>query len=90
VHAVTVARFGPFIPYLIEMLPAASLTMRPVMKNGEMTLGLSWLSTNARDVFSISGSPPMPEPMTTATRSRFPSLTGSPESSMAKWAAPIA
>ena len=45
VQAVTVARLGPFRPYLIEMFPAASLTMRPVMKKGEMTRGLPPLST---------------------------------------------
>ncbi len=90
VHAVTVARFGPFSPYLIEMFPAASFTMRPVMKNGEMTRGLLPLSTNSRCVFSISGRPPIPDPTTTAIRSRFSSLTGIPESSIAKRAAAIA
>ena len=29
-----VARFGPFAPYLIEILPPASFTMSPGMKNG--------------------------------------------------------
>jgi hypothetical protein len=90
VQAVTVERLGPWIPYLIEMFPAASLTMRPVMKNGEMTRGLFPPSTYLRIVSSMRGSPPMPEPTTTATRVRFSSVTGRPESSMAKWAAPIA
>ncbi len=32
----------------------------------------------------------MPEPTTTANRSRLASVTGTPASSIAKWAAPIA
>ena len=32
----------------------------------------------------------MPEPTTTANRSRLPSVTGTPASSIAKWAAAIA
>ena len=75
---------------MIEMLPPASLTMSPVMKKGEMTRGFPPFSTNLRWVSSMSGSPPMPEPTTTANRSRFSSVTGTPESSIAKWAAPIA
>ena len=90
VHAVTVERFGPFSPYLIEMLPAASLTMSPVMKKGEMTFGLLSDSTYFLCVSSIRGRPPMPEPTTTAMRSRFASETGRPESSIAKCAAAIA
>ena len=70
VQAVTMARFGPFMPYLIEMLPAASLTMRPVMKKGEMTLGLPPLSTYFLCVSSMSGRPPIPEPTTTANALR--------------------
>ena len=41
------------------------------MKKGEMTRGLPPLSTNLRCVSSMSGRPPMPEPTTTANRSRF-------------------
>jgi hypothetical protein len=78
------------MPYLIEMLPAASLTMRPVMKKGEMTRALFPDSMNSFCVRSMSGSPPIPDPTMTAIRSRFSSVTGRPESSIAKWAAPIA
>ena len=72
------------------MLPPASLTMSPVMKNGEMTRGLLPLSMYLRCVSSMSGRPPIPEPTTTANRSLFASVTGTPESSIARWAAPIA
>ncbi len=44
VHAVDVQRFGPLRPYLIEMLPPASLVISPVMKKAEMTRGLPEVS----------------------------------------------
>ncbi len=88
VHAVTVVRFGPLRPYRIETLPAASFAMSAVMKKGEMTRGPLW-----RYLFCVSsmmGRPPMPDPMTTAIRSRLSSRTGRPESSIANCAAAIA
>ncbi len=72
------------------MLPPASLTISPVMKNGEMTRGLPPVSMNFLWVSSMSGRPPIPDPTTTANRSRFSSVTGTPESSMANWAAAMA
>ena len=89
-QAVTVERLGPFSPYLIETCPAASLTMSAVMKNGEIIFGLPPLSKKRLEVSSMTFRPPIPEPITTAIRSRLPSVTGRPESSIAKWAAPIA
>ena len=39
VHAVQVARFGPFAPKRIETCPAARLMMDEGMKNGEILRG---------------------------------------------------
>ncbi len=60
------------------------------MKKGEMTRGFPPFSTYLRCVSSMIGSPPIPEPTTTAMRPRLASVTGRPASSIAKWAAPIA
>ena len=61
------------------------LTISPGMKNGETRLGP--FSSRILCVASISGRPPIPEPMTTPTRSAFSSSIRSPESSSAKRAA---
>ncbi len=81
VQAVIVARFGPFAPYLIETWPDVMFAMSPGMKNGENLSGPP--SHTRRCWLSISGRPPMPEPMTTATRSAFSGVTLNPESSIA-------
>ena len=70
------------------MLPAASLVISPGMKKGD---DRAWPAVlEMRFCVSSMGKPPMPEPTTTAKRSRLASVTGTPASSMAKWAAPIA
>jgi hypothetical protein len=38
-QAVTMAKFGPFNPYLIERLPEIMLIMLPGTKNGEIRRG---------------------------------------------------
>jgi hypothetical protein len=57
--------FGPFAPKRIETWPAARLMMPPGMKNGEMRAARP---RAALVLASISGRPPMPEPMLTPTR----------------------
>ena len=39
VHAVTTARFGPVMPYLIDTWPEIMLMMVPGTKNGEILRG---------------------------------------------------
>jgi len=39
VHAVTIARFGPFRPNMIDRFPDTMLMMVPGMKNGEILRG---------------------------------------------------
>ena len=67
VQAVTIARFGPLKPYMIESWPAIMLMIVPGTKNGEILRGPP--SSSALCVSSISGRPPMPEPMLTPMRS---------------------
>src|SRR5690606_40349669 len=60
VQAVTIERFGPLSPYMIDSWPEIMLMIEPGTKNGDMrrTPRLrysAWVS-------SIRGSPPMPEP----------------------------
>jgi hypothetical protein len=64
------------------------LTIRPGMKNGEMRPGPRSSSTVC--MASMSGRPPIPEPMITPTRSALAEVTSSPESAMAKSAAAMA
>ncbi len=52
------------------------------MKKGDTRCGP--FSTSTRLVASISGRPPIPEPMMTPTRSRLASSMASPESASAK------
>src|SRR5215813_6750700 len=81
VHAVTMARFGPFAPTSIESRPAVMLMMLPGMKKGEMRRGPFAFSSSCID--SISGRPPMPEPKFTPTRSAFCGVTWSAASRQA-------
>jgi hypothetical protein len=81
VQAVTKARFGPFKPYMMESCPAMRLMIEPGMKKGEILRGP--LASMVLCVSSISGSPPMPEPMHTPTCSRASRSKSSPESLIA-------
>src|SRR6185503_10496700 len=81
VHAVTMARFGPFAPTSIDSSPAVMLMMLPGMKKGEMRRGPFAFSSSCID--SISGRPPMPEPKLTPTRSAFCGVTSSAASRQA-------
>src|SRR5471032_1754408 len=78
VQAVTIDRLGPRMPYLIDRLPEIILMIEAGTKNGEIRRGprLSYSSL----VSSISGRPPIPEPMMTPMRSAFSSVTTMPES----------
>ena len=66
-QAVAGAGARPLAPKRIETCPAARLTMRPGMKNGEIRLGPRSIILVC--ISSMSGSPPMPEPMITPKRS---------------------
>ncbi len=90
VQAVTIARFGPLVPSMIERFPAIMLTMVPGMKNGEMRRGP--LFSSSLCISSISGRPPMPEPKLMPKRSAVSGATALPESfqacnpaAMPKW-----
>ncbi len=78
VHAVTMARFGPFAPSMIDRLPAIMLMIVPGMKNGEILLGPFLFSSSC--MVSIRCSPPMPEPKFTPTCSAFSGVICIPES----------
>ena len=81
VQAVTMARFGPFRPYLIDRFPEIMLMMVPGMKNGEILRGPP--ASNSLWVCSIICRPPMPEPMLTPIRSAFSGVTWMPQSRIA-------
>lgn len=81
VHAVTIARFGPLMPNLIDRWPEIMLMIDAGTKNGEIRRGPRLSSSVC--VTSIIGSPPMPEPTTTPTRSAFSSVTWKPLSCIA-------
>ena len=87
-QAVAVAEFGPFAPVWIETRPEHMFTMRPGMKNGLIRRGP--FSRTILCVSSMSGSPPIPEPMHTPTRSAFSGVTARPESVIASFAAATA
>ncbi|MNT14263.1 hypothetical protein D3C72_1492600 [compost metagenome] len=76
VHAVTAARFGPLMPWMIDRWPAIMLMIEPGTKNGEMRRGPRSVSTAL--VSSIIGRPPMPEPTSTPMRSALASVTSRP------------
>jgi hypothetical protein len=69
VQAVTMARFGPRRPNLIDRSPEIMLMIEAGTKNGEMRRGprLSYSSL----VSSIIGKPPMPEPTSRRCGRRF-------------------
>ena len=69
-HADTIARLGPWNPYWIDASPATMLTIVPGTKNGVILRQPP--ASNATFVSSISGRPPMPDPMQTPTRSLSP------------------
>ena len=76
VQAVTMAMFGPLKPNFIDTCPEIMLMMEPGTKNGVMRLGP--LATSSTLVSSISGRPPMPEPMTQPMRTACSSVSNSP------------
>src|SRR6267142_925822 len=78
VHAVTIARLGPFSPCMIERFPEIMLMMVLGMKNGEILRGPPFSTSLC--VSSIIGSPPMPEPTLTPMRVALASVTSRPES----------
>ena len=76
VQAVTIARFGPWKPYLIDTWPEIMLMIEAGTKNGEIRRGPRLAYSIC--VSSISGRPPMPEPTSTPMRSAISSLSSSP------------
>jgi len=85
VQAETIETFGPFALNWIEISPATMLMMVPGTKNGDSRRGP--LAIISRMLSSIIGSPPMPEPTFTPTRSPLESSITSPASSSAIFAA---
>ena len=77
VQAVTSARFGPLNPNMIDSCPAIMLMMLPGTKNGEILRGPPFVRSSSC-VSSISGSPPIPEPITQPIRSRSIDSRSSP------------
>ncbi len=65
-QAVVGQAFGPLAPFRIEIWPDAMLAIRPGMKNGDTLRAPR--SRHMSSMRSISGSLPMPEPTTVATR----------------------
>ena len=76
VQAVTIARFGPVKPYLMEMWPEIMLMIEAGTKNGEIRRGPRSLYSLC--VCSIIGRPPMPEPTMQPMRSAPASSSASP------------
>ena len=76
VQAVTIARFGPLKPYLIDTWPEIMLMIDAGTKNGEMRRGPRLVSSAC--VSSIIGRPPMPEPTMQPMRSASSSVSASP------------
>jgi hypothetical protein len=66
-QAVTTHELGPRAPKRIETTPDAMFVIMPGMKNGETRLAPRSRSVAAFS--SIACSPPMPEPISTPTRS---------------------
>ena len=87
-HAVAGAEFGPLQLKRMETCPAARLMISPGMKNGETRLGPR--SSIFVCISSMSGRPPMPEPMITPRRSWSQVFGSSLASSTAIWAAATA
>jgi hypothetical protein len=85
VHAVTIARFGPWKPNMIETWPEIMLMIDAGTKNGVIRRGPRFSSSAL--VSSMSGRPPIPEPIRQPTRSASSapscSLVGIPESRIA-------
>jgi hypothetical protein len=85
VHAVTIARFGPWKPNMIETWPEIMLMIDAGTKNGVTRRGPRAMSSAF--VSSIIGSPPMPEltrqPMRSACSGASWSLVGRPASRIA-------
>src|SRR5688572_18563484 len=81
VHAVQVARLGPFAPNRIETWPDARLMMADGMKKGEILRGPP--SRYEMCSRSIVVKPPMPEPMKTPTRGAIAGVIVNPEWSIA-------
>ncbi len=81
VQAVTIAKLGPFKPYLIDRLPEIILMIEEGTKKGEIRLAPFSLKRSA--VRSIVPKPPIPAPIATPIRSAFSSVTSIPESSIA-------
>ena len=79
VQALTTAMFGPLRPYMIESWPEIMLMMVPGTKNGEILRGPP-ASIGIMRGSSISGRPPMPEPMQTPICSRVSLSRSRPES----------
>ncbi len=79
VHAVTTARFGPLKPYRMDTWPAIMLMIEAGTKKGEMRRGPRL--TSSACMFSISGSPPIPEPMMQPMRMAVSSSSASPKGS---------
>jgi len=73
VQAVTIARFGPLRPNMIDRLPEIILMIVLGMKNGEILRGPPFSTSLC--VSSIIGRPPMPEPMFTPMRTALASVT---------------
>ena len=76
VQAVTMARFGPVKPYLIEMWPEIMLMIEAGTKNGEMRRAPR--AAYSICVCSIIGRPPMPDPTRQPMRSACSSFSASP------------
>ena len=81
VHAVTMATFGPFNPYIIDKLPEIILIIVPGIKKGETFLCPPSSKTSLVD--SMRSIPPIPEPMDTPILSDVFSSIAKPESFIA-------
>ena len=84
-QAVTMAKLGPFMPWLMEMMPGRMLVIICGMMNGEKRPGPRERSTSIWDCRICS--PPTPEAATTPTRVASSLAMSRPESSTAILAA---
>ena len=73
VQAVTIARFGPWKPNMIDTWPEIMLMIDAGTKNGVIRRGPRAISSAC--VSSISGRPPMPEPTRQPMRSACSSVS---------------
>ena len=80
-QAVTIAKFGPFRPYLMDIFPETILIIAEGTKKGEIRFGP--FSRKRSAVFSIVDIPPIPAPIATPILSAFASVTSRPLSSKA-------